>query len=424
MGETRHESRGTALEHLIAELSSTFFMRDFVFLNPTYVSNGKKRQLTDLLFLQGQDCIAVSVKGTDGEEKATERLALWARKKSREASKNAKTASQRIAKLEITATNMWGETRVFAAGTLRPKCGLGIVECSQELFAPISFDLNPLDCSVCPIHYISANDFVNVVQWLGGIFDVFRYFDTRRQVSHLFSGINQEQPLLCYYTLRSHDDFSGFAAADKNELRQLHNMFLFDKMAEYSQRDRHADFVNAVVHQLHTRHPDVESYVPAELKHLIEPSEKRSAYLGMAAMLNGLPMSNKAWIGRQIEAGIKRARRTRQSSCFLYRQLLGNVAFVFAMFTDFNRTEKMRTLNEFLPAAQFSSGLGEALGVAIDADDDSMGFEVLWRRGPVEATRPVRELARRLFPGPFETQCPTPFGDPRPYTPKGKRTGT
>src|ERR1700685_834410 len=424
MEETRHESRGTALEHLIADLSSTFFMRDFVFLNPTYVSNGKERQLTDLLFLQDGDCMAVSVKGSGGEDKTRERLPLWARKKSREASKNAKTASQRIAKLEITATNMWGETRVFPAGTLRPRSGLGIVECSQELFAPISFDLNPPDCSVCPIHYISANDFVNVVQWLGGIFDVFRYFDARRQVSHLFNGINQEQPLLCYYTLRSHDDFSGFVAADKDELRRLHNMFLFDKMSEYDERNHHASFVNAVVHQLHTRHPDVESYVPVELKHLIEPSEKRSAYLGMAAMLNGLPMSNKAWIGRELEAGIKRAKKTGQSGCFLYRQLLGTVVFVFASFTGFNRTEKMRALNEFLPAAQFSSRLGEALGIAYDADDDSMGFEVLWRRGPVEATCAVRELAQRLFSGPFETQCPTLFGEARPYTPKGRRTGT
>src|ERR1700685_1363156 len=121
MEETRHEARGTALEHLIADLSSTFFMLDFVFLNLTYVSNGKERQLTDLLFLQDGDCMAVSLKGSDGEDKTRERLPLWARKKSREASKNAKTASQRIAKLENTATNMWGETRVLPAGTVRPR---------------------------------------------------------------------------------------------------------------------------------------------------------------------------------------------------------------------------------------------------------------------------------------------------------------
>ena len=195
-------------------------------------------------------------------------------------------------------------------------------------------------------------------------------------------------------------------------------------MPEYGERDQHAIFINAVVHQLHTRHADFESYVPVELKHLVEPADKRSAYLGMAAMLNGLPMSNKASIGRQIGAGIKRAKETRQSRCFLYKQLLGKVAFVFAIFVGFDRADKMRSLTKFLPAAQFSSGMGEALGVAYDADDETMGFEVLWRRGPIEATDDVRELAKRLFPGPLETQCPTPFGEPRPYTPKGQRTGT
>lgn len=423
MTESTKESRGTALEHLIGELSATFFMKDFVFLNPTYTSNGQKRQVTDLLFLLNQDCMVVSVKGTDGEEKTAERLPLWAMKKSREASKNAKTASQRIAKLEVTATNMWGETRTFPAGMLRPTCSLGIVECSQELFKPIAFDYKPRS-SVCPVHYLSANDFLNVVNWLGGISDVFNYFKIRQQVSHSFNGINQEQPFLCYYTLRSHEDGLGFLSEDKEELRKLHQLFLLDMLPKYTERDRLASYVNAVVHQLHQRHPDFESYAPAELKHLIEPSEKRSAYLGMAAMLNSLPMSNKAWIGQGIQNGIKRAKETGQSSCFLYKQLLGTVVFVFAVFTDFSRADKIRALNRFLPAAQYSSGMTEALGVAYDADDENMGFEVLWRRGPVEDSDSVRELADRLFSAPFETQCPTPFGEPRPYTPKSRGTGT
>lgn len=418
------ESRGTALEHLIGDLSATFFMKDFVFLNPTYTSNGQKRQVTDLLFLLNQDCMVVSVKGTDGEEKTAERLPLWAMKKSREASKNAKTALQRIARLEITATNIWGETRTFPAGTLRPKCGLGIVECSQEVFRPIQFKYIPPAISACPVHYISANDFVNVVNWLGGIWDVFNYFKVRQQVLQCFNGINQEQPFLYYYTLRSHEDGSGFLSEDKEELRRLHNLFLIDKLPKYAERDRLASFVNAVVHQLHQRHPDFESYVPAELKHLIEPSEKRCAYLGMAAMLNGLPMSNKAWIGKEIETRIKRAKETGQSGCFLYRQLLGAVAFVFAVFTGVSRTDKLRDLCRLLPAAQYSSGMTEALGVAYDADDENMGFEVVWRRGPVEESDSVRQLATKLFSPPFETQCPTPFGDPRLYTPRGQRTGT
>lgn len=422
--EHQDEPRGTFVERLIAELASMFFMKDFVFLNPSYVTSGEKRQITDLMFLLNDECVFVSVKGTDGNEKTTERLSLWAAKKARQASKNAKTACQRAAKLEVTATNLWGETRIFPAGTLNPIFGLGVVECSQEMFEPIEFSLkHPVKVLPCPVHFISANDFLNVVMWLGSIRDVFHYFKMRQQIAGLFNGINLERPLLCYYTLRSREDFSAFAVQDRNTLCKQHQLFLLDTLPQYAERDRLAGYVNAVIHQLHERHQDFESYAPAELKHLIESKEKRRSYLGMAAILNSLPMSNKAWIGQRIEGSIRRVRETRQSTCFFYRQLLGNVAFVFAVFTDFSRTEKMRALYQFLPAAQYSSGMAEALGVGYDADDENMGFELFWRRGPVEVDDSIRQLATRLFSAPLETLCPTPFGEPRPYTPKSERTG-
>lgn len=421
---TQHEERGEIVERLIAELSSVFFMKDFVFRSPSYLTGGQKRQVTDLMFLLNHDCILVSVKGTDGNEKTTNRLSLWAAKKARQASKNAKTACQRAGKLEITATNLWSETRTFPAGRLNPICGLGIVECSQEPFKPINFKLQQsVADSAYPIHFLSANDFLNVVNWLGSISDVFRYFKLRQKVSHHLDGINLERPLLCYYTLRSHEDFSEFVNEDKESLRELHQFFLIDTLPKYAERDKLASYVNAVIHQLHERHKDFEAYAPSELRHMIEPAEKRSAYLSMAAMLNSLPMSNKAWIGQRIESGIKRAKETGQSGCFLYRQLSGKVVFVFAIFTGFSRAEKMRALNQFLPAAQHSSGMLEALGVAYDADDETMGFEVFWRRGPIGDNNAVRALAARLFATPFETLCATPFGEPRPYTPRGETTG-
>ncbi len=189
-------------------------------------------------------------------------------------------------------------------------------------------------------------------------------------------------------------------------------------MPKYGERDRYAAYVNAVIYRLHERHKDFESYVPAELKHLVEPDDKRQAYLGMAAMLNSLPMSNKAYIGQQIEDSIRRVKELGQSTCFMYRQLLGRVVFVFAVFTQFSRTDKLRALSQFLPAAQYSSGMLEALGVGYDADDDDIGFDLCWRRGPVEAGDDVREIAAKLFSKPLETLCPTPFGEPRPYKPK------
>jgi hypothetical protein len=138
----------------------------------------------------------------------------------------------------------------------------------------------------------------------------------------------------------------------------------------------------------------------------------------MAALLNSLPMSNKAWIGQRIETCIQQVREVGRSTCFMYKQLREDVAFVFAVFKNFNRTEKIRALNMLLPAVQYSSDLQEAFGIAYDADDEDVGFDVLWRRGPIQADDEVKQLAARFFSGTKETVCPTPFGEPRPYIPK------
>ena len=179
---------------------------------------------------------------------------------------------------------------------------------------------------------------------LGSIWDVFNYFKRRNAVAHLLPGLNMERPLLCYYTLKSHEDFSGFKPEDANKLAEMHQLFMLDKLPEYGERDRLAGYINAVVHQLHERHRDFEQYVPAEFRHMIEPAERRQAYLGMAARLNSLPMSNKAWLGRRIESCISAVRQSGECRCFLYKQLLGEVVFVFAVFTGWSRTDKLRAL--------------------------------------------------------------------------------
>ncbi|MGO9318366.1 MAG: hypothetical protein ACLPXT_03110 [Terracidiphilus sp.] len=185
------------------------------------------------------------------------------------------------------------------------------------------------------------------------------------------------------------------------------------------ERDRLAGYINAVVHQLHERRRDFEQYVPSEFRHMVEPAERRQAYLGMAAPLNSLPMSNKAWLGRRIESCIMTVRQNGKCSCFHYKQLLGEVVFAFAVFTGWSRTEKLCALAKILPAAQHDTKMIEALGVAYDADDERMGFDLLWLRGPVVDIESAAAFAAILFPGPLEMQCPTPFGDSRPYVQKG-----
>lgn len=413
------EPRGEIVERFVAGLSSMFFLNDFVFRKPSYLTNGRQREVTDLMLVLGQECIFVSIKGTDGEEKTDERFRLWANKKAKQATKNARVACQRANRVNVSGVNLWGEMKEFPAGSLTPVCGVGIVECSQKMFQtiPLSGIEKNGDATGHPAHALSINDFLNLAMLLGSIWDVFNYFKQRATVSHLLPGLNMERSLLCYYTLRSHQDFSGYRREDVEELEELHQLFVLDKLPEFEERDCLAGHVNAVVHELHTRNRDFEEYVPPEFRSLVEPAASRRAYLGMAARLNGLPMSNKAWIGRQIERCKSIIGQHRDFRCFLYKQLLGNLVFVFAVFKGFNRTEKLRALWRLLPAAQHSTSMPEALGVAYDADDETIGFDLLWRRGPVEDPISAAKIAKEVFPGQLSTQCPTPFGEPRAYTP-------
>jgi hypothetical protein len=418
-----NEQRGDFVEQFIADLSSLFFLNDFVFRKPSYITGRQKREVTDLLLVLNQECILVSIKGTDGEEKTHERFHLWVQKKAGQASKNVRVACQRTARLEISGVNLWGEEKTFPAGLLTPVCGIALVECSQNIFGDIPLNALKEDAGPdsYPVHRLSINDFLNIAMLLGSIWDVFNYFKRRNAVAHLLPGLNMERPLLCYYTLKSREDFSGFKPEDASKLAEMHQLFMLDKLPEYGERARLAGYVNAVIHQLHERHRDFDQYVPAEFRHMIEPAERRQAYLGMAARLNSLPMSNKAWLGRRIESCISAVRQTGECRCFLYKQLLGEVVFVFAVFTGWSRTDKLRALSKFLPAAQHDTKMIEALGVAYEAEDENMGFDLLWQRGPVSDVASAAALAAELFSGPLETQCPTPFGDPRPYVPHGSR---
>lgn len=415
------EQRGDYVERFIAGLSSMFFLNDFVFRQPSYQTHGQKREVTDLMLVLGQECMFVSVKGTDGEDKTVDRFRLWAQKKAGQAARNARVACHRAARVDVSGVNLWGEERTFPAASLTPICGLGLVECTQEIFAPIPLPNvpGPDGTGSCPVHTLSINDFLNVVMLLGSIWDVFNYFKRRATVSQLLPGLNMERPLVCFYTLKSREDFSGFRAEDAGQLAELYQLFLLDKLPEFGERDRLAGYINAVVHQLHTRHRDFEQYAPPEFQSMIEPANRRQAYLGMAARLNALPMSNKAWLGRQIESCIDEVRKAQSCRCFLYKQLLGEIAFVFAVFIGWSRREKLRGLSKLLPAAQHSTGMIEALGVAYDGEDEGMGFDLLWRRGPIEDVEGAAALAKEVFSVELGTQCPTPFGDPRPYVPRG-----
>jgi len=106
----------------------------------------RKSHPADLLFVLGDECIVVSIKGTDGEPKSEERLNLWLKKKCWACSQATKVGIQRL-NIPFSAANLWGERRDFPAGSLKPRCGIAVLECSQEPFKEIDFEISQPECA-------------------------------------------------------------------------------------------------------------------------------------------------------------------------------------------------------------------------------------------------------------------------------------
>jgi hypothetical protein len=164
----------------------------------------------------------------------------------------------------------------------------------------------------------------------------------------------------------------------------------------------------------------MESFVPKEFSRDIEPLDKRSANLKMAAMLNGLPSSNKAHIGRRLHDMLTGLKDTGKCGCVAHKRLYEDTVFVFCGFSRMSRTARIRSVDPLVRAALLKHDVSEALGVAFDAEDETMGFDLRWVRGKPVATPDLQRIAEAVSGGTIETSIANPFGEARPYTPPEK----
>jgi hypothetical protein len=266
------------------------------------------------------------------------------------------------------------------------------------------------------VKLLNLNDLLNATLWLGSIWDVFQYFDKRASIRDSLTGINSERFPLAYCVLRAHD-FTEFGAVNREELGAQFQLDMLDNLGRYSERNQFSHYVNSIVHELHTRHPEMDSFVPSEFRKDVERPESRAAYLEMAAMLNGLPSSNKAYIGRRLKEMLAGLKDTGQCGCFGHKRLYESTVFVFCGFSKMERTERIRSMNTLVEAALLKFDVKEVLGIAIEADDERTGCDLRWVRGTPEVTPHLARVAEAVFGGPLETSIANPFGDARPYTP-------
>ena len=108
--------------------------------------------------------------------------------------------------------------------------------------------------------------------------------------------------------------------------------------------------------------------------------------------------------------------------CHAHKRLYEETIFVFCGFSEMTRTDRIRNMNTLVEAALLKYGVYEALGVAIDGDDETTGYDLLWVRGRPVATPDLERIAEAVFGPTSETSIANPFGEARPDTPPQSRS--
>jgi hypothetical protein len=159
----------------------------------------------------------------------------------------------------------------------------------------------------------------------------------------------------------------------------------------------------------------MNSFVPADLKLAIEPLESRNTHLVIAEMLNRLPMSQKAFIGRHINEMDGNLKGSGYSGCLGHLSRTSEPLLVFGVFSGASSTDRILKLNNFLKAAQLHRRQTETLGIGMDADQKDSPFDLVWMRGAPVSTPELQQLADLVFKGTEQMKMADPFGAARPY---------
>jgi len=394
-------------ERVTSEFNRRFLMNDFVFPSPKFNDRGIKKEVADLLIVLGQECVVLSIKGTDGKEKEESRFHNWLIKKDRKSRKQLRGAFKTLKEREIVAYDGWGDIKIFAAGELNILCGISLLETTQSPFTPIALDFKSKDLEPI-IHSISLNDFLNLVMHLGSIKDLFEYLRIRSNFDCKIAGINMEiGPLICFFSHEKGGDFDPLIPTSvyKKEYHEYMERHLYD----HHLRQKRADVINEMVHRLHNRAENLEEYFPEEFKSYLEPINDRKAYKEMATLLNSLPMSVKAGLGERVLKAIKDLEET--ENCITHTDDLGSdhplLHIAICGNKGITRTNRIHFLHSSLIMKMHQKNRRDALGVAVSCVF-SEGFDFSLVRNLNFSTE-INELAKQHLP-PFEIMGTDSFG--------------
>lgn len=371
------ETRTRWAEEQVEVLLSIPFISEFVFRSPQNLDGPRnsQREVADLLIEHVGKGLLLSQKAQeDPESRDDRRNELWVLK-------NAKGAvAQLIGALRSPTTPFWCDHprrgRVdFPTGL--PTIVHGVVV--AETFRPVDLlaaasDL-PLEYASVPITYLSINDFLNLAMELRTVPELYTYLKARRALPEsALRRFGEEQALLEYFLLNgTFDACRGHEhAADVLVERAEERHDVLNRMVDYRAGSAYLEYV---INALATRSATCLDGLSAERAASFDPTESRSNYLLMQAVLSDLSLRERAELGENFQYVI--AALADQAEGYVHNAVRLDSkpewVFLFASSKGVAREEIFRRMETSMRGAM--AFYGKQRGMVV-VDRDGEGYEV------------------------------------------------
>ncbi len=371
------ETRTRWAEEQVEVLLSIPFISEFVFRSPQNQEGPRnsRREVADLLIEHMGKGLLLSQKAQeDPESRDDRRNELWVLK-------NAKGAVAQLAgALRSPATPFWCDHprrgRVeFATGL--PTIVHGVVV--AESFRPVDLqsaaaDL-PLEYAGVPITYLSINDFLNLAMQLRTVPELYAYLQARRALPEsALRRFGEEQVLLEYFLLcetfdgcRGHEHAAEILAERAEEKHAVLN-----RMVDYRAGSAYLEYVT---NALATRSAACLHGLSPRWAASFDPTESRSNYLRMQAVLSDLSLRERAELGENFEYVISAL--ADQAEGYVHNAVRLDSkpewVFLFASSKGVAREEIFRRIEMSMRGAMAHYGKQRCMVVV---DRDGAGYEV------------------------------------------------
>lgn len=387
------KQRGSTVEDLTEQFCKKSFLQDFLYLRPKRVTGSKELELTDLLVVLEGRCLCIQIKASGkSSPRSGQRLIKWAGKRLVKAGHQTAGATRKIMTSVISTNHLWQGNVVFHVGDLLPICGIAAVEYLGPPFV-LTFGIKHQTSERVPIQYFSLNDFLNLIDLLGALPDIFKYLQQRALISDdVRSMIGKERDLIATYLLDGHLR-PGLSCKDvENRWSYLMNLHGED-FARKRKHDIYTVFFNGIIDELHNQDPSKDSYLPEEIAAQILPKPNKQAYLEIATELNKLSYLYRRELGRCLFQAAKHVKQNGKSRWFYCLDDKQQWVLVFLITPYMDRKSRLRKLN--LAAAIALTKLGRQNGIAIACPDlySNQGFDCILYEKVTFDSPEVRKLA-------------------------------